>query len=208
MEILKNNPVYLKYKQTAYSTPTIATVLADLDAITSISFETLPLIKFLTLLFNLKTREDMETTLDTIQSNTLGRVYQDWIHNPTMYTPAEVKINLGDYAPHKTELTLSSGAIAATAIYAPGAGKKPVALWLSLGTNNTTNPTTTSYTFTITEETSGDVIQAFTATGSQLGRYKRPIFWIGTTADKDINMAVSGGNAAEKIFVTLAAGRY
>lgn len=208
--ILRDSPIYKKYRKTQWSAITRVSVLADLDAITMTSIEALPLIKFLTAIYQSKNLEDAYTVYGSIE--TKGQNQNSIGYNEIMVQGAYNSVlnkfytSLTDVEFHRTALTCVGGTITG-AIYAPGASNKFYAYWMVLGTNNTTNPATTYYDVLLNEETSGDVVKHFQLTGNDFNRDKIPVYYKGGVADKDLDITFDNGIGVEILYVDVLAGK-
>jgi hypothetical protein len=130
-ELLKKNPVYLqKYKGKTYSELTLAGILTDLDAIQSVSVENLPLIEFLSRLYNAKNQEDSYTALNNIDGYIeYNREYPryEWGLKGSGDGPENANLDV-----EITSHTLAGGALANAVIAAAVASFQLQLLWTIL----------------------------------------------------------------------------
>lgn len=103
----------------------------------------------------------------------------------------------------ETDLTLVGGAIGATAVFAPGAGKKFYIMWVELSADIAGAAGGQNWKFTFTEETSGNNYGEF-----YVHSYNMPFRTcigdgttgpVGSANDQDLDLAVDLGGGAETI---------
>jgi len=205
---LIHNSVYQKYVDASYSSLTESNILADLDAINSVSLETLPLIEFLQRLLRAKQEELNYTNLDSIESYNITRTYAQYTNDipiPYRGTIGGTVNNLSSLAVHDVEHTLAGGALANAPLYQPGSGYQYAVFWFLMGSNFAT--LTQGYEIDMHEE-SGSSFFSFGIINSNMARQKIFVFDTGSADDKDFMIDIAGGDDTEHIFTRTVAGKF
>jgi len=183
-------------------------VLTDLDAVTECSITTLPLIRFLQLLYRAKLDEgygfvDNHTYLSAISTYVkyCSDTYRAGFGPMSTTSPG---FGITDFSVHWTDHTLDAGAISDAALYAPGAAYYYLVYWGMFGT--TFNAAVAqNYYFTFVEEDGSSHYAV-----NWIGSCYQPVIQLhhyGSADDKDFQLNVTGGNGAEHIQVGLVAGK-
>lgn len=120
-------------------------------------------------------------------------------------TDQTITASMTDLDVHYTTVVLTGGN-AVAAIYAPGAGKKAVTFWLKLGCNFATQ--TQTYDIFFDEETSGNILNHIQPTAGNIWRDQIDLNYNSATADKDVQINISGGDGVETIYARVIAGKH
>lgn len=189
---LKKNLIYQKYASTAFSAITTANLLTDINAITGARIEDIPLIKWLTFLYQQKTKVDIDADINTITNTYLQPMYRAW--GVLLGPPSNAHIHDRTYRVDMAQATLSSGSSSNLQLRAASAGYTISLAWFILWYD--TAPST-SYTIDIHEE-SGSDIEELHVYPAECGK----VFWtyLDTTTDnKKLECDIAGGAGTEVV---------
>jgi len=207
---LRKSPIYKQYIALAWAAPTVATVQAHIDAITEISVETLPLIKFLNMVLQAKQKENINTQFDLVEDytklglNRIPRVLYGYylsgatsIHDiDTMTLPYDIGI---------TTHTLAGGALANSTIHTNStAGNKSTLLWLMWSWD--TAPAA-AYTFDF-HENAGANERNLSLAPNDNGNKKCWLYWDAPSADTNLEVSIAGGAGAEVLTAISMVGEF
>lgn len=207
---LEQSQVYQYYSNVPWATPTIATIQAHLDAITRTSVESLPLIKFLTMLLQSKSTEAntaklIEMDLEITSVNTMSKVryYHDHILAKHV-TGGALSGAVSDFSAHRSVATLTGGSLADHALYQPGVGYK-FAVWKVFVGVRTAAMAAVNFTLEFQDEDGGTLFSC-----NILGNVPMeiPLYYLHDTADKDLIVDIAGGAGSEILTFLTVAGKF
>jgi len=204
--MLMRSPIYLKYKETAWTSITQATIEADLAAIKSVSFETLPLINFLEILHRSKVRTQIEDVIDGLETELAQTEIRACDYNPSNRHFTQTQQNLSDYDLHVVDITLAAGAAGTATLYAPGAGYQYYVLGVAYIGSGLAAGAAQNYVLSFNEESGS----AFFYTNWLNTRPLTNLLFAldGSTDDKDFQMSVAGGDGVEHLYAGTLAGKF
>jgi hypothetical protein len=204
---LEKNEVYQYYKYIDYDTLTEAIIAADLENIKSCGVEALPLIKFLSMLYeSVKWVGGSNTSLSNIgtkvnQINTYTLACADhW-----MFTNGsrnyDAQLHDGTYKIAQVDATLSSGSVTNQQLLDAITGKKNSILWIIISCDTVPG---TMFNFLFHEEDGSAEQWAHVGPAFEHENEKIWLFWDCSTDNKKAEVDISGGSGSEKIRFTLA----
>lgn len=208
-QILKSS-VYKKYANTPWSAVTVAGIEADLDAVTGVELDLLPIIKYLEYIRASKTQENINDLLAGIDADTNSiKTYDENPYkssNLFPYDSGHVVRALSNWTISRASGNISSGTVDFDDIIAaPGASKKQMLFGFWFHSNNATNPTTTVYNFLFQSGTTNTEICRPYVDQTRAGQLIL-IMLDNPDANETIDCHVAGGVGTETIKMFIQAG--